>query len=71
VKIGKLLDAEPEKVALDAAKRVLGIAGIKPANESQISVSIDLKAGYVISIEERDERPMKIISPELLTPDDK
>jgi hypothetical protein len=38
VKIGKLLDAESEKVALDAAKRVLGIAGIKPANESQISV---------------------------------
>jgi hypothetical protein len=45
-----LMDASSEHVSLDATKHVLGIAGIKPANDAQVSVNIDIKAGYVIDL---------------------
>lgn len=45
-----LVDGESEHVSFDAAKHVLGIAGIKPSNDSQVSVSVDIRAGYVIDL---------------------
>lgn len=51
----ELLDASSEHVSLDASRHTLGIAGIKPAADAQVSVNIDIKAGYVIDL--RDERP--------------
>lgn len=49
-----LVDASSEHVSFDAAKHVLGIAGIKPANEAQVSVNVEIKAGYVIDLTGRD-----------------
>ena len=51
-----LLDAGSEHVSLDAVKHLLGIAGIKPANEAQVSVNIELKAGYVIDLTGRRDK---------------
>jgi predicted DNA-binding protein (UPF0251 family) len=64
-RVGELLDSESDKVSLDAAKHVLGIAGISPKNDARVSVNIELKAGYVLDLREPgDERPMKIVSPD-------
>lgn len=52
-RINGLVDASSEHVSFDAAKHVLGIAGIKPAADAQVSVNIELKAGYVIDLSER------------------
>jgi hypothetical protein len=46
----ELVDAESEHVSLDASKHVLAIAGIKPTADAQVSVNIDIKAGYVIDL---------------------
>jgi hypothetical protein len=46
----QLLDASSEHVSLDASKYTLAIAGIKPAADAQVSVNIDIKAGYVIDL---------------------
>ncbi len=49
-RIVSLVDASSEHVSLDASKHVLGIAGIKPAAEAQVSVNVDIKAGYIIDL---------------------
>jgi hypothetical protein len=54
----ELLDAASEHVSLDASKHMLGIAGIKPQQDAQVSVNIDIKAGYVIDL---TDKPMKVI----------
>jgi hypothetical protein len=46
----ELLDASSEHVSLDASKHMLAIAGIKPTADAQVSVNIDIKAGYVIDL---------------------
>ena len=46
----ELVDAESEHVSLDASKHVLAIEGIKPRADAQVSVNIDIKAGYVIDL---------------------
>jgi hypothetical protein len=48
----ELIDASSEHVAADMTKHVLAIGGIKPANSPQVSVNIDIKAGYVIDLSE-------------------
>lgn len=57
----ELVDAGSEHVSLDATKHMLGISGIKPANEANVSVSIELKAGYVIDLSEQKPRQERII----------
>lgn len=52
-RINELVDAGSEHVSLDASKHLLSIAGIKPANDAQVSVNIELKAGFVIDISEQ------------------
>lgn len=49
-RLNNLVDAESEHVSLDASKHVLAIAGIKPTADAQVSVNIDIKAGYVIDL---------------------
>ena len=61
----ELLDAGSEHVSLDATKHMLGIAGIKPATDPQVSVNIDIKAGYVIDLRE-DSAPVIDAVPELV-----
>jgi hypothetical protein len=48
----ELMDASSEHVSADMARHVAAIAGIKPAHDAQVSVNIDIKAGYVIDISE-------------------
>jgi hypothetical protein len=57
----ELIDAGSEHVGLDAAKHVAAIAGIKPTADAQVSVNLDIKAGYTIDISD-DPRPMKTIN---------
>jgi hypothetical protein len=59
-RLNQLVDASSEHVSLDATKHVLGIAGIKPAQDAQVSVNIELKAGWVIDLTDAD-RPMKTV----------
>lgn len=49
----ELVDASSEHVSLDATKHALALNGIKPANDPQVSVSIELKAGYVIDLTDK------------------
>lgn len=49
----ELVDCDSATTSFDASKHVLAIAGIKPAQDAQLSVSIDIKAGYVIDISDR------------------
>ena len=46
----ELIDAGSEHVAFEASKLNLAIAGIKPTADAQVSVNIDIKAGYVIDL---------------------
>jgi len=59
-RLNNLVDAESEHVSLDASKHVLAIAGIKPTADAQVSVNIDIKAGYVIDLT-GNAPPMKTI----------
>jgi len=52
IRMLELVDAGSEHVSLDAAKHVLAIEGIKPRADAQVSVNIDIKAGYVIDLSE-------------------
>jgi DNA-binding Lrp family transcriptional regulator len=56
----QLVDASSEHVSLDASKYTLAIAGIKPTADAQVSVNIDIKAGYVIDL--TDAQPMRTVS---------
>lgn len=60
----ELLDAGSEHVSLDASKHVLALAGIKPAADAQVSVNIDIKAGWVIDLSEPNARKMIDVTPE-------
>ena len=53
-----LLDSGSERVSLEATKFSLGVAGVKPAADASVNVNIELKAGYVIDLSERDEPPV-------------
>jgi hypothetical protein len=45
-----LIDCDSSSTRFDASKHVLAIAGIKPTADAQVSVNIDIKAGYVIDL---------------------
>jgi len=51
-----MAEAASEHVQNDVAKHVLAIAGHKPQASTQVSVNIDIKAGYVIDL--TDARPV-------------
>jgi tyrosine-protein phosphatase YwqE len=52
----ELVDADSEHVSLDAARHVLAIEGIKPAETSQVSVNVNVSPGYVIDLSNGPER---------------
>jgi hypothetical protein len=64
-RMAALIHAESEHVSFRAAEHVLGVSGIAPANQPQVSINIEAKAGYVIDLSERD-RPMKIVGGETI-----
>jgi hypothetical protein len=55
----ELLDASSEHVSLDATKHMLAIEGIKPAAEPTTNVNLNVRAGYVIMLD--DDPPRKAI----------
>jgi hypothetical protein len=56
----ELLESNSQKVALDAAKHTLAVAGIRPPADASVSVNIELKAGYVIDLTGRKPRTEQI-----------
>jgi hypothetical protein len=68
-RLSRLIDSGSERVAFEATRFSLGVAGIKPAADAQVNVNIELKAGYVIDLSERDEPAAKIIGGQVV--DDK
>jgi len=59
-RVMELVDADSEHVSLDASKHILAIEGIKPRADAQVSVNIDIKAGYVIDLTDEPKRPPMI-----------
>jgi hypothetical protein len=57
----ELIDAGSEHVSLDATKHMLGIGGIAPAPTPSLNVNIELKAGYVIDLSERNPGTEQIV----------
>ncbi len=62
-RLNQLVDAESEHVSFDATKHVLALAGIKPAADAQVSVNIDIKAGYVIDLSDNPKPIVDRASP--------
>ena len=63
---GELLDSDNEMVRDRASTFVLGLADIAPASAPALSVSLEIKAGYVIDLSD-DPRPaaaMRVVSHE-------
>ena len=57
----RLLDqASSEHVQKDVAMHLLAIAGHKPKQDAQVSVNIDIKAGYVIDLTDQPKAPTVI-----------
>jgi hypothetical protein len=51
-RMAALIHAESEHVSFKASEHVLGVAGIAPAHQPQVSINIEVKAGYVIDLRE-------------------
>jgi hypothetical protein len=66
-RLSQLIDSTSQRVALEATKFSLGVAGIKPADDARLSVSIELKAGYVIDLSEPGAA-VKIVGGEVEAP---
>ena len=58
----ELLDSDSDHVSLDAVKHQLALNGIKPANDAQLSVSLDVRAGFIIDLAE-PAQPMRDVTP--------
>ena len=56
-RVMELVDASSEHVSAEMSKHVLAIGGIKPTADAQVSVNVDIKAGFVIDISEPTPRP--------------
>ena len=59
-----ITNAKSEQVQYRAAEFALEANGIGPVNQPQVNVNVELRAGYVISIEERDKPAEKIVDGE-------
>jgi hypothetical protein len=58
----ELLDSRNARVRSDASTFVLGLAGIKPATDPQVSINIDLpRAGYVIDISADNKTEFRVV----------
>lgn len=60
-RINELVDAGSEHVSLAASQHILSIEGIKPASTPQVSVNIELKAGYVIDLTDQPDHGPRVI----------
>jgi len=53
----ELLDSASDHVRDSASEYVLALAGIKPKADAQLSVNIELKAGYVLDLRDEPKAP--------------
>jgi hypothetical protein len=65
-RLSQLIDSTSQRVALEATKFNLATAGIKPAADAQVNVSLSVQAGYVIDLSERDEPAAKIVGGQVI-----
>jgi hypothetical protein len=63
-RLGQLIDSGSERVAFKATRFSLGVAGIKPAADAQVNVSLSIQAGYVIDLSEPGEPAAKTVGGE-------
>jgi hypothetical protein len=63
-RLNQLIDSTSQRVALEATKFSLGVAGIKPAPDAAVNVNIAIQAGYVIDLSEPGEPAAKIVGGE-------
>jgi hypothetical protein len=56
-RLNQLIDSTSQRVALEATKFSLGVAGIKPAADNvSVNIGLELRAGYVIDLRGRGDR---------------
>jgi hypothetical protein len=60
-RMAALIHAESEHVSFRASEHVLGVAGIAPANQPQVNVNVELKAGWDIDLAPADEAERQMI----------
>jgi hypothetical protein len=63
-RLNQLIDSTSQRVALEATKFSLGVAGIKPPADAQVNVNLEFRAGYVLDLREYDEPAAKIVGGE-------
>jgi hypothetical protein len=59
----QLIDAQSEHVSAQVSERILKSEGVLRSDSTQVSVNIDIKAGYVIDLS-GDAKPMRTIEHE-------
>ncbi|MGY4437055.1 hypothetical protein ACVWWO_009532 [Bradyrhizobium sp. F1.13.1] len=57
----ELLDSENSMTRDRASTFILGLAGIQPASQPSVNLSIEVKAGYVIDLRDDDEITPRVI----------
>ena len=68
-KFVQLIDAASEHVAAQVSERILKSEGVLRSDTAQVSVNIDIKAGYVIDISDGPAQPMVDVLPTRLAHD--
>jgi ParB-like chromosome segregation protein Spo0J len=63
-RLNQLIDSTSQRVALEATKFSLGVAGIKPPADAQVNVNLEIRAGYVLDLREYDKPAAKIVAGE-------
>ena len=64
----ELIHSNSSRVQFEASRHVLALAGLKPASDASVSVSIgvEVKAGYVIDLSEPGQPAAKIVDCQVL-----
>jgi hypothetical protein len=52
----ELIHSDSSRTSFEASRHVLALSGLKPAPDANVSVNLELKAGYIIDLTERGER---------------
>ncbi len=60
-KMVELSQSSSQRVSFEAARHLLAIAGMAPANQSQVSVNVELRAGWVINLAPENEEERRMI----------
>ena len=56
----ELIHSNSSRVAFEASRHVLALAGIAPPSQPQVNVNVDVKAGWIIDLSESGQPEQKI-----------